>query len=63
MNKKQYYAIWQGRRTGIFSTWKECKALTDGCPNGFKKFPNFDAAHKKLKEELARIESENKRKQ
>jgi ribonuclease HI len=63
MNKKQYYAIWQGRRTGIFSTWKECKALTDGCPNGFKRFSNFDEANKKLKEELARIESENKRKQ
>jgi ribonuclease HI len=33
INKKpKYYVVWKGRKTGIFSTWKECSAQVSGYP-------------------------------
>ncbi len=28
--KKQFYVIWQGKNTGIFNSWNECKSLVEG---------------------------------
>ena len=25
MAKRKYYVVWKGRKTGVFSTWDECK--------------------------------------
>ena len=30
MSPKKYYVVWKGRKTGIFSTWKECKQQVQG---------------------------------
>ena len=27
---KKYYVVWQGRETGIFTTWAKCQSLVDG---------------------------------
>jgi viroplasmin and RNaseH domain-containing protein len=39
MSKKKYkyYAVWNGRQTGIFTSWAECEPLVSSYPNnGFK---------------------------
>lgn len=28
--KNKFYVVWQGRETGVFATWDECKAQIDG---------------------------------
>jgi ribonuclease HI len=28
--KKQYYVVWQGKKTGIFNSWDECKRQVEG---------------------------------
>ncbi|EHB17524.1 Ribonuclease H1 [Heterocephalus glaber] len=40
-----FYAVRRGRRTGVFSTWKECRAQVDRFPAArFKKFATEDEA-------------------
>ena len=29
MKKRKYYVVWKGRKTGIFTTWNECKKQID----------------------------------
>ncbi|MGB1216813.1 MAG: viroplasmin family protein [Saprospiraceae bacterium] len=38
---KKYYVVWEGKKTGIFQTWDECKVAIKGYPNAkYKSFPN-----------------------
>lgn len=40
-----FYAVRRGRRTGVFSTWNECRAQVDRFPAArFKKFATEDEA-------------------
>lgn len=49
--KQKYYVVWEGRKTGIFTSWEECKAQVDGYPNArFKSFPTMELAQKALHE-------------
>jgi len=42
---KNFYAVKNGRMTGIFLTWDDCKAQIDGFPNAiFKGFQTKDEA-------------------
>ncbi len=42
---KKYYAVRRGRKTGLFATWDDCRAQTDGFPGAvFKSFPTEEAA-------------------
>ncbi|NOU52866.1 ribonuclease HI [Pseudoalteromonas sp. JBTF-M23] len=42
---KKYYVVWQGRKTGIFSSWAECKSQVDGFTGAkFKSFPTLNEA-------------------
>jgi ribonuclease HI len=43
MAKRKYYVVWKGRKTGVFSTWDECK----------EQISNFTAAVYKSFESLA----------
>lgn len=44
-NKKKYYVVWQGRKTGIFTSWDDCKQQVDGFEAAkYKLFDNFEAA-------------------
>lgn len=37
---KKFYVVWKGRKTGIFTTWAECKSLVDGFAGArYKSFP------------------------
>lgn len=45
MPRKKYYVIWEGRATGIFDSWEECKLYTEGYPGArFKSFDSQQAA-------------------
>ncbi|XP_046851225.1 ribonuclease H1-like isoform X2 [Xenia sp. Carnegie-2017] len=39
-----FYAVRKGRKTGIYTSWQECKEQVDGVVSRFKKFPTFEAA-------------------
>jgi len=47
MSKQKYYVVWKGRKTGIFNSWEECMAQTDGFEGAeFKAFKNKATAEK-----------------
>jgi ribonuclease HI len=45
MSKKKFYVVWNGRRKGVFSSWKVCKKQIDGFENAqYKSFANLNEA-------------------
>lgn len=41
------YVVWKGRKTGVFSTWEECKAQVDGFTGAeYKSFASRNAAER-----------------
>ena len=44
MAKQKYYAVRQGRKPGIYTTWDECKAQVDGIASIYKSFPTLEEA-------------------
>lgn len=43
--KPKFYVVWQGAKTGIFRTWKECEASIKGFPGSlYKSFPDEASA-------------------
>jgi ribonuclease HI len=45
--KPKYYVVWKGRETGIFSSWEDCKAQTNGYEGAvFKSFESKELAEK-----------------
>jgi ribonuclease HI len=45
MQRKQYYAVRNGRKPGIYRTWEECKAQVDGYANAqYKGFASLEEA-------------------
>lgn len=43
--KRKYYVVWEGRATGVFDSWEECKEYVDGYQGArFKSFPTREAA-------------------
>ncbi len=42
---RKYYVVWEGRSTGVFDSWEECKLQTEGHPGArYKAFPTKEAA-------------------
>ena len=47
--EKKYYAVKNGRKTGIFETWAECKEQVHGFKGcKFKSFPSYEEAEEYL---------------
>jgi ribonuclease HI len=47
--KPKFYVVWKGRRTGVFTSWKECAAQVQGFTGArFKSFPTRLAAEQAL---------------
>jgi ribonuclease HI len=47
---KKYYAVWRGRKVGIFDSWEECrKQISHYSDAGFKSFTTLKAAEQALK--------------
>lgn len=44
-NKKKYYVVWAGRKTGVFDSWAECERQTKGFQGAsFKSFASLEEA-------------------
>lgn len=45
MPKQKFYVVWEGKKPGIYLSWKDCKAMTDGYAGAkYKSFETFDKA-------------------
>ncbi len=45
MSKKKYYVVWNGRKTGVFTSWNVCKRQIDGFEGAqYKSFVSLDEA-------------------
>ncbi|HEY2982361.1 MAG TPA: ribonuclease H family protein [Anaerolineales bacterium] len=45
MPKQQFYVVWKGRKTGVFSSWEHCSAAVTGYKGAeYKAFGTLDAA-------------------
>lgn len=45
--KAKFYTVWKGKRPGIYTTWKDCKAAIDGYKGAeYKSFATFEIAKK-----------------
>ncbi len=45
MTKRKYYVVWVGHSPGIYDTWEECKAQTEGFPGArYKAFSFLEEA-------------------
>ncbi|WP_299054638.1 ribonuclease H family protein [uncultured Polaribacter sp.] len=45
MSKKKFYVVWNGRKKGVFTSWKVCKAQIEGFDGAqYKSFANLDEA-------------------
>ncbi|RXG31165.1 ribonuclease H1 domain-containing protein [Leeuwenhoekiella palythoae] len=43
--KEKFYVVWQGKKPGIYTSWKDCKAMIDGFAGAqYKSFPTFPEA-------------------
>lgn len=48
--KRKFYVVWQGHKTGVFTTWKACKAaITDYPQAQYKSFPTRELAEQAFK--------------
>ena len=51
MAKKKYYAVQVGKIPGIYGTWDECKAQTEGVSGAkYKSFPSLEEAERYMRE-------------
>lgn len=45
--KEKFYVVWKGKRSGIYDSWKDCKAAISGYPHAeYKAFETFEIAKK-----------------
>lgn len=50
MEKRKYYVVWVGRKTGVFDTWNACKEQIFEYPKAiYKSFPNKELAEQAFK--------------
>ncbi|MDO5105937.1 viroplasmin family protein [Capnocytophaga sp.] len=51
MAKKKFYVVWEGHKTGVFTSWEKCKKAVEGFPNAkYKSFPSLELAQKAFSE-------------
>src|SRR5574344_24945 len=55
MNKKKYYVVWQGRKPGVYDTWKECQAQILEFPGA--KYKGFESSMEAQKHFLGGYEN------
>ena len=52
MAKRKYYVVWKGRKTGIFTSWNECKKQIDRFSDAkYKSFKTRQEAEEAFKED------------
>ena len=49
MAKQKFYVVWQGRESGVFDKWDDCRRSVEGFPDPkYKSFESYDDAVKAL---------------
>ena len=62
MAKIKFYVVWKGRQTGVFNSWAECLAQTNGFPQAvFKSFETREQAEKAFIDSSAEYVGKNKK--
>jgi ribonuclease HI len=52
--KPKFYVVWKGKKPGVYSSWEECSAQTNGFPGAeYKAFESLEAANKAFKGQYA----------
>lgn len=55
MAKKKYYVVWEGRKRGVFTEWKECEKQIKGYQGAkYKSFPSLALAEEAFKNSPAK---------
>lgn len=50
MAKQKYYVVWEGKKTGVFTSWKECEKQIKGFEGAkYKSFSDIEVAKKAFK--------------
>ncbi|MEZ8311269.1 RNase H1/viroplasmin domain-containing protein [Vibrio splendidus] len=63
MAKKKYYAVYWGRRTGVFDSWEQVKELVLKYDDAkYKGFPTQQEAVDAFRENYAKVQAETKAK-
>ena len=45
MDKQKFYVVWKGKKTGVFTSWRDCSEQVKGFSGAeYKAFPNREAA-------------------
>ena len=61
--KEKFYVVWQGKKPGIYTTWKDCKAMIDGFAEAqYKSFPSFPEAKPAYNKEYKDVKGSSKSK-
>ena len=60
--KSKYYVVWNGRKTGVFDSWKDCEASIKGFEKAtYKSFENLEQAQKAFNDNPDKFISKNKK--
>jgi len=60
--KPKFYVVWKGRETGVFSSWDDCKAQTNGFDGAvFKSFESKELAEEAFKSSSFQYVGKNKK--
>jgi ribonuclease HI len=60
--KPKFYVVWKGRETGVFSTWDDCKAQTNGFEGAvFKSFESKVLAEEAFHDSSSQYVGKNKK--
>jgi ribonuclease HI len=60
---KKFYVVWQGRKTGVFATWEECKKQVDGFAQAiYKSFKTKELAEQAYRTDYKQYFGQNEQK-
>jgi ribonuclease HI len=60
MPKNKFYVVWNGRKTGLFESWNDCRKQVEGVEGAkFKGFPTRELAEAALHENYERYMKKN----
>ena len=63
MTKKKFYVVWNGRKKGVFTSWKVCKKQIDGFENAqYKSFANIEEAEIAFRKSFHNYKGKNTKK-
>ena len=61
--KEKFYVVWQGKKPGIYTSWKDCKAMIDGFAGAqYKSFPTFPEAKAAYNKDYKDVKATSKNK-